>query len=171
MLERIGTRRTSQTREARARRRGAGEGFGHRVYKSYDPRAKIIKRDGGRGARPDGTASTLGNRPRTRAESRSKTTTSSSANFTPTSTSTGIIYQAPRLSRRYFPVLFAIPRTAGWLAQWREMIVDPEQKIARPAPDLRRPLAPPLRADRSALAAQTRASRSILAPRRLPRAT
>src|SRR6266540_2087089 len=44
----------------------------------------------------------------------------------------GIIYQALGFPVDMFPVLFAIPRTAGWLAQWREMIEDPEQKIARP---------------------------------------
>ena len=44
----------------------------------------------------------------------------------------GIIYQALGFPVEMFPVLFAIPRTAGWIAQWREMITDPEQKIARP---------------------------------------
>ena len=44
----------------------------------------------------------------------------------------GIIYQALGFPVEMFPVLFAIPRTAGWVAQWREMITDPEQKIARP---------------------------------------
>src|SRR5213075_2137897 len=44
----------------------------------------------------------------------------------------GIIYQALGLPTALFPVMFAIPRTVGWLAQWQEMITDPEQKIARP---------------------------------------
>ena len=44
----------------------------------------------------------------------------------------GIIYQAMGFKPEMFTVLFAIPRTVGWLAQWQEMIVDPEQKIARP---------------------------------------
>jgi citrate synthase len=44
----------------------------------------------------------------------------------------GLIYEAMGLPVEMFPVLFAIPRTAGWLAQWREMLTDPEQKIARP---------------------------------------
>jgi len=44
----------------------------------------------------------------------------------------GIIYQAMRFPVDMFPVLFAIPRTSGWLAQWVEMLEDPEQKIARP---------------------------------------
>jgi len=44
----------------------------------------------------------------------------------------GIIYQAMGLPVVMFPVMFAIPRTVGWLAQWQEMITDPEQKITRP---------------------------------------
>ncbi|HEY8470556.1 MAG TPA: citrate/2-methylcitrate synthase, partial [Longimicrobiales bacterium] len=44
----------------------------------------------------------------------------------------GIIYQAMGFPVEMFPVLFAIPRTAGWLAQWQEMLTDPEQRIARP---------------------------------------
>ena len=44
----------------------------------------------------------------------------------------GMIYQALRIPTDMFPVMFAIPRTAGWLAQWEEMITDQEQKIARP---------------------------------------
>jgi citrate synthase len=44
----------------------------------------------------------------------------------------GLIYEALGLPAEMFPVMFAIPRTAGWLAQWKEMLGDPEQKIARP---------------------------------------
>jgi citrate synthase len=44
----------------------------------------------------------------------------------------GLIYEAMGFPVEMFPVLFAIPRTAGWIAQWQEMILDPEQKIARP---------------------------------------
>ena len=44
----------------------------------------------------------------------------------------GLIYQAMGFPMEFFPVLFAIPRTAGWLAQWQELVKDPEQKIARP---------------------------------------
>lgn len=44
----------------------------------------------------------------------------------------GLIYQAMGFPKDFFPVLFAIPRTAGWFAQWEEMLRDPEQKIARP---------------------------------------
>jgi citrate synthase len=45
---------------------------------------------------------------------------------------TGLIYEAMKFPMDMFPVLFAIPRTAGWVAQWEEMLLDPEQKIARP---------------------------------------
>jgi citrate synthase len=45
---------------------------------------------------------------------------------------TGLIYQSMGFPMTMFPVLFAIPRTSGWIAQWQEMLVDPEQKIARP---------------------------------------
>ena len=50
----------------------------------------------------------------------------------------GLIYEALGMPVEMFPVLFAIGRTSGWIAQWLEMIDDPEQKIARPAPDLHR---------------------------------
>ena len=50
----------------------------------------------------------------------------------------GLIYEAMKFPVTMFPVLFAIPRTAGWIAQWEEMILDAEQKIARPTPDLHR---------------------------------
>ena len=65
--------------------------------------------------------------------SRSRTSTSSSASSTRTSTSTpGLIYEALRLPVAMFPVMFAIGRTSGWIAQWREMVEDAEQKISRP---------------------------------------
>ena len=65
--------------------------------------------------------------------SRSRTTTSSRASSTPTSTSTpGLIYEALGLPVDMFPVMFAIPRTSGWIAQWLELVIDKEQKIARP---------------------------------------
>ena len=107
-------------------------GFGHRVYKSYDPRAKIIKRTAYEVSRsPGGT-------PRSTSRSnwsgsRSRRTTSSVGGSTRTWTSTlWIIYEALGFPVGLFPVLFAVPRMSGWLAQWQEMLEDPEQKIARP---------------------------------------
>ncbi len=104
-------------------------GFGHRVYKSYDPRATIIKRIGRRGVR--------GHRARTRC-SRSRSSSSASRSRTSTSSSgklypnvdfySGLIYQAMGFPTDMFPVLFAIPRTAGWLAQWEESCSIPTRR-------------------------------------------
>ncbi len=108
-------------------------GFGHRVYKSYDPRAKIIKRIADLvfdGHRQEPAAR---HRARARAHRAPGRLLRHRASSTRTSTSTpGLIYQAMGFPVDMFPVLFAIPRTAGWLAQWEEMLRDPDQKIARP---------------------------------------
>jgi citrate synthase len=114
----------------------AGEGrlmgFGHRVYKSYDPRAKIIKRTA------DQVFAVTGRNPlldialeleRIALEDEYFITRKLYPNVDFYS---GLIYQAMGFPVAMFPVLFAIPRTAGWIAQWEEMILDPEQKIARP---------------------------------------
>ena len=62
----------------------------------------------------------------------------------------GLIYEALGMPVEMFPVLFAIGRTSGWIAQWLEMIDDKEQKIARPAPDLHRRPPARVRSDRAA---------------------
>ena len=107
-------------------------GFGHRVYKNYDPRAKIIKRTA------EEVFDLTGRNPlidialeleRIALEDDYFITRKLYPNVDFYS---GIIYQALGFPVEIFPVLFAIPRTAGWIAQWREMITDPEQKIARP---------------------------------------
>ncbi len=107
-------------------------GFGHRVYKNYDPRAKIIKRIA------DQVFAVTGRNPlldialeleRIALEDDYFVTRKLYPNVDFYS---GMIYQAMRLPTTIFPVLFAIPRTSGWLAQWIEMLEDPEQKIARP---------------------------------------
>jgi citrate synthase len=107
-------------------------GFGHRVYKNYDPRAKIIKRTA------DEVFDLTGRNPlldialeleRIALEDDYFVTRKLYPNVDFYS---GIIYQALGFPVEMFPVLFAIPRTAGWIAQWREMITDSEQKIARP---------------------------------------
>src|SRR5512141_600187 len=107
-------------------------GFGHRVYKNYDPRAKIIKWTAeqvfevtGRNPKLD-IALEL---ERIALEDEYFVTRKLYPNVDFYS---GIIYQAMGFKPEMFTVLFAIPRTAGWLAQWQEMITDPEQKIARP---------------------------------------
>jgi citrate synthase len=114
----------------------AGEGrlmgFGHRVYKSYDPRATIIKR------MADLVFEVTGKNPwleialeleRIALEDEYFVTRKLYPNVDFYS---GLIYQAMGFPVDMFPVLFAIPRTAGWMAQWEEMLIDPEQKIARP---------------------------------------
>ncbi|HLE22225.1 MAG TPA: citrate synthase [Vicinamibacteria bacterium] len=107
-------------------------GFGHRVYKSYDPRAKIIKEIAykvfevtGRNTQID-IAIEL-ERIALQDEYFIKRKLYPNVDFY-----SGIIYQAMGFPLDMFPVLFAIGRTSGWLAQWEEMLTDPEQKIARP---------------------------------------
>jgi len=107
-------------------------GFGHRIYKNYDPRAKIIKWSAeqvfqvtGRNARLD-IALEL-ERIALEDEYFVKRRLYPNVDFY-----SGIMYQAMGFRPEMFTVLFAIPRTAGWLAQWKELITDPEQKIARP---------------------------------------
>ncbi len=107
-------------------------GFGHRVYKNYDPRARIIKQVAeevfevtGRNERLD-TALEL---ERIALQDDYFVTRKLYPNVDFYS---GIIYQAMGFQPEMFTVLFAIPRAAGWLAQWNEMVQDPEQKIARP---------------------------------------
>jgi len=107
-------------------------GFGHRVYKNYDPRAKIIKWTSeqvfqvtGRNAKLD-IALEL-ERIALEDDYFVKRKLYPNVDFY-----SGIMYQAMGFRPEMFTVLFAIPRTVGWLAQWQEMITDPEQKIARP---------------------------------------
>ncbi len=114
----------------------AGEGrlmgFGHRVYKSYDPRAKIIKQTA------DAVFEVTGRNPlldialeleRIALQDEYFVTRKLYPNVDFYS---GLIYQAMGFPVTMFPVLFAIPRTSGWVAQWEEMLLDPDQKIARP---------------------------------------
>ncbi len=107
-------------------------GFGHRIYKNYDPRAKIIKKMAdnvfgvtGRNTKLD-IALEL-ERIALEDEYFVKRKLYPNVDFY-----SGLIYQAMRFPVDIFPVLFAIPRMSGWLAQWQEMLTDPEQKIARP---------------------------------------
>ena len=107
-------------------------GFGHRVYKSYDPRAKIIKRTAyevfeitGRNPKID-IALEL-ERIALQEDYFVRRRLYPNVDFY-----SGIIYEALGFPVGLFPVLFAVPRMSGWLAQWQEMLEDPEQKIARP---------------------------------------
>jgi len=107
-------------------------GFGHRVYKNYDPRAKIIKETA------DAVFDVTGRSPlidiaieleriALEEEYFVKRKLYPNVDFY-----SGIIYQAMGFPTDAFTLLFAIPRTSGWIAQWREMLEDKEQKIARP---------------------------------------
>jgi citrate synthase len=107
-------------------------GFGHRVYKSYDPRAKIIKRIA------DLVFTVTGKNPLLEIALELERIALQDEYFVTrrlypnVDFYSGLIYQAMGFPVDMFPVLFAIPRTAGWVAQWEEMLLDPEQKIARP---------------------------------------
>ena len=107
-------------------------GFGHRVYKNYDPRAKIIKVMADRVFEVTRRNPLLDialelERIALEDEYFVKRKLYPNVDFY-----SGLIYQAMGFPVDMFPVLFAIPRTAGWLAQWEEMLLDKEQKIARP---------------------------------------
>jgi citrate synthase len=107
-------------------------GFGHRVYKNYDPRAKIIKRIAYEvfdvmGRNPLLDIALECERIALEDEYFIKRRLYPNVDFY-----SGLIYQSMGFPVTMFPVLFAIPRTAGWIAQWEEMLLDTEQKIARP---------------------------------------
>ncbi len=114
----------------------AGEGrlmgFGHRVYKNYDPRARIIKQVADEVFEVTGRNQLLDialelERIALEDDYFVKRKLYPNVDFY-----SGIIYQAMGFPVDMFPVLFAIPRTCGWISQWEEMLLDPEQKIARP---------------------------------------
>jgi citrate synthase len=107
-------------------------GFGHRIYKNYDPRARIVKRMADEvfaETRPSPLLPVALELERVALQDDYFVTRKLYPNVDFYS---GLIYEAMGLPVEMFPVLFAISRTTGWLAQWREMLDDPEQKIARP---------------------------------------
>jgi citrate synthase len=107
-------------------------GFGHRVYKNYDPRAKIIKRIAHEVFEVTGTNPLLDIALELEQIALEDEYFVSRKLYPNVDFYSGIIYQAIGFPVDMFPVLFAIPRAAGWLAQWCEMVDDPEQRIARP---------------------------------------
>jgi citrate synthase len=107
-------------------------GFGHRVYKNYDPRARIIKRVADEVFELTGRNRLLDIALELERIALEDEYFISRKLYPNVDFYSGIIYQAMGLPEAMFPVMFAIPRTVGWLAQWQEMITDPEQKIARP---------------------------------------
>jgi citrate synthase len=135
MLKEIGTKNNipafiKEVKEGKGEKRLMG--FGHRIYKNYDPRAKIIKQTAEKvfevtGRNPLIDIAIELERIALQDEYFIKRKLYPNVDFY-----SGIIYQAMGFPIEFFTVLFAIPRTVGWLAQWLEMITDPEQKIARP---------------------------------------
>jgi citrate synthase len=107
-------------------------GFGHRVYKNYDPRARIIKRVAGEVFEVTGKNPLLEIALELERIALEDDYFVSRKLYPNVDFYSGIIYQAMRFPVEMFPVLFAIPRTSGWIAQWQEMLLDSEQKIARP---------------------------------------
>jgi citrate synthase len=107
-------------------------GFGHRVYKNYDPRAKIIKRTADEVFAVTGVNPLLEIALELERIALQDDYFVSRKLYPNVDFYSGLIYQALGFPMEMFPVLFAIPRTVGWLAQWVEMVNDPDQKIARP---------------------------------------
>jgi citrate synthase len=107
-------------------------GFGHRVYKNYDPRAKIIKQVA------DEVFEVKGRNPLLDIALELERIALEDGYFIQRKLYpnvdfySGLIYQSMGLPMDMFPVLFAIPRTSGWVAQWEEMLTDQDQKLARP---------------------------------------
>jgi citrate synthase len=133
MLREIGSKDRIPAYVARVKR---GEirlmGFGHRIYKNYDPRAKIIQRIA------EEVFAVTGRNPLIDVAVELERIALQDDYFVTRKLYpnvdfySGIIYEAMRFPLDMFPVLFAIGRTPGWLAQWQEMLLDKEQKIARP---------------------------------------
>jgi citrate synthase len=133
MLEEIGTKDRVPAYIAQVKAgHGRLMGFGHRIYKNYDPRARIIK------WAADQVFEVTGRNPKLDIALELERIALEDEYFVSRKLYpnvdfySGIIYQALGFKPDMFTVLFAIPRTVGWLAQWQEMLEDPEQKIARP---------------------------------------
>jgi citrate synthase len=107
-------------------------GFGHRVYKNYDPRAKIIKKHAHEVFEVTGTNPLLDIAIELEKIALEEDYFVERKLYPNVDFYSGIIYEALGMPVEMFPVLFAIGRTGGWIAQWLEMIDDKEQKIARP---------------------------------------
>ena len=139
-------------------RHGRLQGFGHRVYKSYDPRAKIIKRTA------DEVFAVTGKNPLLDIALKLEEIALSDEYFISRKLYpnvdfySGLIYQAMGFPLEMFPVLFAIPRTSGWLAHWQELL-DQDSKIARPRQLYIGADAPRLRAHRRSLSRRAPAVR------------
>ena len=133
MIERIGTiDRVPEFIAGVKQGRERLMGFGHRVYKNYDPRAKVIKR------MADQVLGVTGTSPELEIASELEKIALEDEYFVSrrlypnVDFYSGFIYRALGIPVEMFPVLFAIPRVSGWLSQWEESLLDKEQRIARP---------------------------------------
>ena len=133
MLDEIGDKRNiPDFVESVKAGKGRLMGFGHRVYKSYDPRAKLIKQVA------DSVFAETGLNPKLEIALELERIALEDEYFVKRKLYpnvdfySGLIYEAMGFSADFFTNLFAIPRTVGWVSQWEEMITDDEQKIARP---------------------------------------
>jgi citrate synthase len=133
MLDRIGSpENVKDFLEGVKNRKERLMGFGHRVYKNYDPRARVIKKH------VDEVFEVTGKNPKLQIAAELESRALDDEFFTSRKLYpnvdfySGLIYEALNLPTEMFTVMFAIPRTSGWMAQWLEMVDDAEQKIARP---------------------------------------
>jgi citrate synthase len=133
MLREIGSKQAIPAYVERVKR---GEvrlmGFGHRIYKNYDPRAKIIKQIADEVFEVTGRNPLIGIATELERIALEDDYFVSHRLYPNVDFYSGIIYEAMRFPVEMFPVLFAIGRAPGWLAQWQEMLGDKEQRIARP---------------------------------------
>ena len=133
MLDEIGTKDNVPAYVKKIKEgKGRLMGFGHRVYKNYDPRATIIKWAADRVFEVTGHNAKLEIALELERIALEDNYFVQRKLYPNVDFYSGIMYQAMGFRPEMFTVLFAIPRTVGWLAQWQEMLCDPEQKIARP---------------------------------------
>jgi citrate synthase len=107
-------------------------GFGHRIYKNYDPRAKVIKKMADQVLSVTGSSTFLDIARELEKIALEDEYFVSRKLYPNVDFYSGFIYRAMGIPVEMFPALFAIPRTAGWLSQWEESLLDREQKITRP---------------------------------------
>ena len=107
-------------------------GFGHRVYKNYDPRAKIVRRVADEVFAVCGREDIIDVAMELEKIALSDKYFIDRKLYPNVDFYTGVIYKAMGFPTDMFPLLFTIPRVAGWLAHWREFLVDPDNKIVRP---------------------------------------
>ena len=134
MLQQIGTKDKVPEfiKNVKSGESGRLMGFGHRVYKNYDPRARIIKTMAEKVFEVTGVNPLLEIALELERIALEDEFFVSRQLYPNVDFYSGLIYQAMGFPVEMFPVLFAVPRTSGWMAQWNEGIVDREQRIVRP---------------------------------------